>query len=230
VLELGDLEEACYLGLAPSTSTTAMLALGDALALVVSKMKDFKDVDFAQFHPAGSLGRKLANVEDCMRPLDQCRITLDTLSVRNVLVGANRNRRRIGATMLVNQAGELTGLFTDSDFAKIFESNSDECLGKPISEVMTRSPLTIEQGSRLTRAVEIFTEKKISELPVVDENQRPVGILDITDLFAIFPRLKEEPLSQEEPVEEPPVACECPGYLECPEDEIPLLKVLNLNE
>ena len=86
VIELGDLEEACSLGLAPSTSTTAMLAVGDALALVLSKMRDFRAEDFARFHPGGALGRKLSRVDDIMRPLDECRSASDTQTVREVIV------------------------------------------------------------------------------------------------------------------------------------------------
>ncbi len=87
VLELGALEEACSLGLAPSTSTTAMLAVGDALALVLSKLRDFRAEDFARFHPGGALGRKLSRVDDIMRPLDQCRTARDGQTVRQVIVG-----------------------------------------------------------------------------------------------------------------------------------------------
>ena len=115
-LELGPLQEACSLGLAPSTSTTAMLALGDALALVVSRCRQFNREDFARFHPGGSLGRKLAKVEEVMRALSECRVADQSQSVRDVLVRVSRPGRRTGAIMLIDGSGTLTGLFTDSDW------------------------------------------------------------------------------------------------------------------
>ena len=101
VIEIGQLEEACSLGLAPSTSTTAMLAVGDALALVVSQMRRFSREDFARFHPAGSLGNQLSKVEQQMRPLEQCRVAGEERTVREVLVGSSMPGRRTGAIMLV---------------------------------------------------------------------------------------------------------------------------------
>ena len=114
-LALGTLREADALGLAPSTSTTVMLALGDALALVVSRLRDFRREDFAQFHPGGSLGRKLSRVDEVMRPLEECRVASDTLSVKEVLVVSSLPGRRTGAVMLVDESGRLSGIFTDSD-------------------------------------------------------------------------------------------------------------------
>ena len=118
-IDLGPLEEACRLGLAPSTSTTAMLAVGDALALVVSQMRDFRREDFARFHPAGSLGRKLSKVDHHMRPLDQCRVADEEMTVREVLVTAAVPGRRSGAIMITGASGRLSGIFTDSDLAPL---------------------------------------------------------------------------------------------------------------
>ena len=123
VLELGRIEEACPLGLAPSSSTTAMLALGDALALVASRMRNFGREDFARFHPAGSLGQRLSKVEHHMRPLEQCRVAGDQQTVREVLVRVSVPGRRTGATMLVDAEGRLSGIFTDSDLARFFEAS-----------------------------------------------------------------------------------------------------------
>ncbi len=187
VLDLGAIREACPLGLAPSTSTTAMLALGDALALVVSRMRDFGPEDFARFHPAGSLGRKLAKVEEMMRPVSECRVASETLSVREVFVQLSRPGRRTGAIMLVNEPGELTGVFTDSDLARLLERNQDAAIDGPIADVMTRSPQRVPLGTMLTAACEILSTKKISELPVVDQEHRPVGMIDITDVVGMMP-------------------------------------------
>jgi arabinose-5-phosphate isomerase len=187
-VELGPLEEACSLGLAPSTSTTAMLALGDALALVVSQMRRFSREDFARFHPAGSLGSKLSRVEQHARPLGQCRVSSEEQTVREVLVGAAMPGRRTGATMLVDQQGCLSGIFTDSDLARLFEHHRDGELDHPISNVMTRNPLRVEVGSMMVDAVSIMAGRKISELPVVDADGKPVGLIDITDVVAMLPK------------------------------------------
>lgn len=187
VLELGPVKEACALGLAPSTSTTAMLALGDALALVASRMRDFRREDFARFHPGGSLGQQLSHVEDYMRPLDECRVASDAQTVRQVYIEHSRPGRRPGAIMLVDEHDRLTGIFTDSDLARLFESRRDDAVDRPIREVMTAAPRTVELGSRMTDAVAIMAERKISELPVVDGGGLPAGLIDITDVVSMIP-------------------------------------------
>lgn len=187
VVELGALAEACPLGLAPSTSTTAMLAVGDALALTVSRMRGFGRAEFAKFHPAGALGRRLSKVEERMRPLEQCRTTDESRSVREVFAEQRRPGRRSGAIMLTDSAGRLSGLFTDSDLARLFEARSNADFDRPIADVMTRRPTTIVVGSMLADAVAIMAERKFSELPVVDAAGLPVGLLDVTDLVEMIP-------------------------------------------
>jgi arabinose-5-phosphate isomerase len=188
VLALGTLEEACPLGLAPSSSTTVMLALGDALALVTSRMRNFGREDFARYHPAGSLGHKLSKVEQHMRPLAHCRVAAQEATVRTVLVTASVPGRRSGATLLVDAAGRLAGIFTDSDLARLFEKHRDAELDAPIARVMTAAPLQVALGSLLTDAMALMAQRKISELPVVDGAGKPVGMLDITDLVSLMPR------------------------------------------
>jgi len=187
-LELGPMEEACSLGLAPSTSTTAMLALGDALALVTSRMRNFDRDDFARFHPAGSLGRKLSKVDQHLRPLKQCRVATEERTVREVFVGASLPGRRTGAIMVVDGDGKLTGIFTDSDLARLFEHRRDRELDLPIASVMTADPWTIPLGTRMVEAVELMARRKISELPVVDADGRPVGLIDVTDVVGVLPK------------------------------------------
>ena len=187
-IELGPLEEACALGLAPSTSTTAMLAVGDALALVVSHMRQFSREDFARFHPAGSLGNKLSRVEHHARPLEQCRVSSENQTVREVLVRAALPGRRTGAIMLTDEQGRLSGIFTDSDLAKLFEHHRDGELDCPVCSVMTHNPLRVETGSMMVDAVAIMAGRKISELPVVDADGKPVGLIDITDVVAMLPK------------------------------------------
>lgn len=186
-LDLGDIEEAGTLGLAPSTSTTAMLAMGDALALVVCHKRGFGPEDFAQFHPGGSLGRKLSKVEDVMRTLDECRVASERKSVREVMVEASRPGRRVGAVLLVDDEGSLSGIFTDSDLARLLEGQRDETLDHMIADVMTRDPFTVPVGTRLPEAVEQIVRQKISELPVCDVQGRPIGVIDVTDVVGILP-------------------------------------------
>jgi arabinose-5-phosphate isomerase len=191
VIDLGPLDEACPLGLAPSSSTAAMLAVGDALALVVSRMRGFAHEDFARFHPAGNLGLKLSKVEQHMRPLDQCRVAPQEETVRQVLVRVSVPGRRTGATMLVEADGRLAGIFTDSDLARLFEHRRDDALDAPIHSVMTANPLKLVAGSLMSEAVALMAERKISELPVVDRQGRPVGLIDVTDVVGLFPKKAE---------------------------------------
>jgi arabinose-5-phosphate isomerase len=185
VIELGELEEVCSLGLAPSTSTTAMLAVGDALALVLSKMRNFQADDFARFHPGGSLGRRLSRVDDIMRPLAECRQASDTLTVREVIVACSKPGRRTGAIMLTDKAGRLTGLFTDSDLARLFERRDEAALDRPIRDVMAAKPTAVRSGTRVADAVALLAKRKFSELPVVDKAGRAVGLVDVTDVVGI---------------------------------------------
>jgi arabinose-5-phosphate isomerase len=184
-IELGDLEEVCSLGLAPSTSTTAMLAVGDAVALVLSKMRNFGADDFARFHPGGALGRKLSRVDDIMRPLAECRMASDALTVRDVIVACSKPGRRSGAIMLTDKGGKLTGLFTDSDLARLFERRDESPLDQPVRKVMAARPTTVPSGTRVGDAVELLAQRKFSELPVVDKSGKPIGLVDVTDVLGL---------------------------------------------
>lgn len=191
VLELGPLDEACSLGLAPTTSTTAMLALGDALALVTSRMRNFAREDFARSHPAGSLGRKLSKVDHHLRALAQCRVAPEEKTVRQIFVDLSVPGRRTGAIMLVDGEGKLSGIFTDSDLARLFEHRREHALDRPIREVMTARPVTVLMGTKMIDAVAAMAQRKISELPVVDAEGRPVGLIDVTDVVGMFPEMDE---------------------------------------
>jgi arabinose-5-phosphate isomerase len=183
----GPITEACPLSLAPSTSTTVMLALGDAIAFTLSELRQFTAEQFAAFHPAGSLGRKLATVEAYMRRGAELRIAPAAHTVRRVFAEVRHAGRRTGAVILVDADGSLAGLFTDSDLARLFERHDDGAFDRPIAEVMTRHPITLTRTARVAEAVEVLRSRKISELPVVDEDSRPVGMLDITDLIGLDP-------------------------------------------
>jgi arabinose-5-phosphate isomerase len=191
-LFLGSMEEVCPLGLAPSTSTTAMIAVGDALAFVLMKMRAFTHEDFARFHPAGSLGRKLVKVEVAMRHGNDVRVSDHHKTVREVFAQEKRLGRRSGAVMLTDDMGKLCGLFTDSDLARLFERHKDDAFDRPIHEVMTPKPLMVPVGTRLSDAVDILRNRKISELPVVDAVGKPVGMIDITDLIGLISREEAE--------------------------------------
>ncbi len=191
VLALGALREVCPLGLAPSTSTTAMLALGDALALSVSHLRGFTREQFARNHPAGSLGRKLAPVEEVMRPLATCRVANSSTSLCEVLVKVSRPGRRSGAVMLVDDHQRLVGIFTDSDLARLLEQRRHSQLDAPIAEVMTTRFRTVSAGSLLSEAIDLLAEFKISELPVIDSTGQPMGMIDITDVIGLVTQAEQ---------------------------------------
>ena len=186
VVPTGAVREACALGLAPSTSTAVMLALGDSLALATSALRQFTHEQFAARHPGGSLGRQLMRVEDVMRPLGQCRTARVPDTVREVFARP-LPARRTGAVMIVDDAGGLAGIFTDSDLARLFERRNDAAIDQPIGAVMTARPTTIAAGTRLRDAVALLETRRLSELPVVDEAGRVLGLLDIVDLVGMVP-------------------------------------------
>lgn len=182
VLDYGSTVEACHLGLAPSTSTALMLGLGDALALVVSRLHGFQPRDFAKFHPGGSLGKRLSLVEEVMRPIAECRVAQETETIREIYVRHGGRDRRTGVVLVLDKAGSLTGIFTDSDLAKLLEREQDILFDDPISNVMTRSPVTVSRGSKTMVAIETLACRNLSELPVVDTQGRAIGLIDITDV------------------------------------------------
>ncbi len=191
-IALGPVAEACPLGLAPSASTTVLMAVGDALALLVSRMRDFTAEDFALYHPAGSLGRKLARVEEVMRTERQLRRARVDETVRSVFVRLAGPRRRSGAVLVVDEHGTLLGIFTDSDLARLFERRREAELDGPIGAVMTPHPYCIRVGGTLADAVDVMKAHHISELPVVDRGGRLVGLVDVTDLIGLLPADFEE--------------------------------------
>jgi arabinose-5-phosphate isomerase len=195
-LVIGPLEETCPLGLAPSTSTTAMIAVGDALAFVLSRMRGFRLEDFARFHPAGNLGRKLLKVDAVMRQGADLRQARCDHTVREVFAGVRVRGRRTGAVMLTDAEGRLCGLFTDSDLARLIEERRDVALDRPIREVMTADPITVSPGTRVVEAVDILRRHKISELPVVDALGQPLGLIDITDVIGFLPVEEAERLGR----------------------------------
>jgi arabinose-5-phosphate isomerase len=185
VVVIGRHEEACPNGLAPTSSTAVMMAVGDGIAMLASQLRGFTAQDFARFHPGGALGRKLAAVDQIMRPLEACRLAPQQTTIREAMVTASKSGRRTGAIMLVDDSGQLSGLFTDSDLARLLERRDDAALDEPIERRMTNQPTTATSGTLLRDAMAVMSRRRISELPVIDDAGRPIGLLDITDLVSL---------------------------------------------
>lgn len=182
VIEVKVDKEACALGLAPTTSTTAMLAISDALSVVLQKIKGFKEKDFAFFHPRGSLGRKLLlKVKDIMRQGNFNPIAKEDALVKDVLVKITASHA--GAASIVNKKGKLVGIFTDGDLRRNLKSHPN-LMKKKIKDVMTKSPSVVKDEDLASEAMKILEKKKIDEVPVVNKDLKPVGMLDIQDLIA----------------------------------------------
>ncbi|MBN2064336.1 MAG: KpsF/GutQ family sugar-phosphate isomerase [Sedimentisphaerales bacterium] len=185
---LGNITEACPLGLAPSTSTTCMMAAGDALALTVMKLRNFQAEDFARYHPGGALGRQLITVEQAAffsrgRKLpiasDGCTVQ-QALSQAEKIVGT-----RHGCIMLVDANGQLTGLLTDGDLRRGLENKKQQLHDLPVAELMTHDPVVVRPETLASEAMAIFKKKRIDEIPVVDDKHHPVGLIDIQDVLSL---------------------------------------------
>jgi arabinose-5-phosphate isomerase len=187
VLEMGKVVEACPLGLAPSASTTALLALCDALALTVMKLRQFSPDDFALFHPAGQLGRKLLKVREAMtfRRGENLPIASDTLTVRQVIHDASSIKRRPGAVILTNEAGKISGIFTDADLRRLLTDGDGSVLNKPVRQVMSANPRRVQADALASEAMAIMRSTRFDELPVVDEDDVPVGMIDVQDMVVL---------------------------------------------
>ncbi len=187
-LGYGQVEEACPHGLAPTVSTSCMLALGDALALTVMSMRNFGPEQFATHHPAGTLGRKLLKVEEVMtfRGGDRLAVAQDTLTLAEALVEGEKVLRRSGALLMVDGSGRLTGILTDADLRRVLlKHRQTNILDRPVSEFMTRNPKRIRRGQLASEALAVLNRHRIDELPVVDRQDRPVGIIDVQDLIGV---------------------------------------------
>jgi len=176
--------EACPFNLAPTSSTTATLVMGDALAMAVLKARGFKQSDFARFHPSGAIGRAmLLRVGDIMRSGSRNAVAPQTLVVKDALLVMTRARS--GSLSVVNTSGKLTGVFTDGDFRRLMAEDPN-LLTRPLRAVMTRHPVCIREDSLAVEALKIFNERNIDDLIVVNGRREPVGLVDSQDL----PKLK----------------------------------------
>jgi arabinose-5-phosphate isomerase len=186
VLCMGMLTEACPLGVAPSVSTTCMLALGDALALTTMKMRDFGAEDYARFHPAGALGRKLLTVGQTMwfkhgepLPLAQKTDTIEQMLLEN------ETTKRRGAVMITDTDGKLAGIITDADIRRSMAKMGAKLFSQKCSDIMTPNCKRVREDTLAAEAMAVFHKFRIDELPVVNGDDHPVGLIDVQDIVAI---------------------------------------------
>ncbi|HSJ49361.1 MAG TPA: KpsF/GutQ family sugar-phosphate isomerase [Gammaproteobacteria bacterium] len=180
-LDVGVEKEACPLDLAPTSSTTAALVMGDALAISLLDARGFTADDFARSHPAGALGRRLLLlIDDIMHTGDAIPRVREDTSLRDALL--EMTAKRLGMTAVVDSQGKLTGLFTDGDLRRTLDRGVD-IHTTPIHEVMTRDPRTIQPGVLAAEALQVMDSKKINGLIVINAQQEPVGALNMHDLL-----------------------------------------------
>jgi arabinose-5-phosphate isomerase len=181
VLNVTVKKEACPLGLAPTASTTAMLAMGDALSVALLKAKGFKAENFAFYHPGGSLGKKLwLKVEDVMRKDNAYTVAHEDTTLRKVLYAITK--ARAGSASIVDKRGKLVGIFTDGDLRRSLERDP-HVIERLVKDVMTRKPAVITGSSMAVEALNVLRKKKIDEIPVVDKDYKPIGLVDVQDLL-----------------------------------------------
>lgn len=182
VLDIGNVPEACPMGLAPTASTAALLAISDALAMAVLAARPFTSEHYAELHPGGMLGRRLRKVGEVMRRGPRNPVVRDDVPVSDALRVMTGTPGRPGSTSVVDGLGRLVGIFTDGDLRRLLESGWGD-LAAPVSEVMTRNPRTVRPELQTAEAIEVLRERQIDQVPVVDEHNRPIGLLDVQDLL-----------------------------------------------
>ena len=176
--------EACAFNLAPTSSTTAMLVMGDALALAVMDARGFRMKDYAKRHPSGAIGRALlVTVGDIMRRGERSAVAPDTVTVKEALMVMTRAKS--GSVSVETRSGKLAGVFTDGDFRRLMAVDGS-VLNRPLKSVMTRKPVCIRDTALAVEALRIFNERTIDDLIVVNAKREPVGLVDSQDL----PKLK----------------------------------------
>ncbi len=177
-------KEACPFNLAPTASTTAMLALGDALAMTVLQARGFKERDYARHHPSGAIGRALLmKVRDIMRAGARNAVAGENVTVKEALL--LMCQAKSGSVSIVNGRGKLSGVFTDGDLRR-HSAEEKDVLNKPLSSVMTRHPVSVRDEALAVEALKIFNQRNIDDLIVVNARREPVGLVDLQDL----PKLK----------------------------------------
>lgn len=183
VLDIGRIEEACPLKLAPTASTTAMLVLGDALAMVVLEERGFERADYAQFHPAGALGRRLMNISEVMRKGEELPVVSSGATILDVLRMTSETPGRPGAALVTQADGRLAGIFTDGDLRRLIEQNGAAALEHPVDDHMATNPKSLGPDQLAEEAMRLLAEHRIDQAPVLDPAGKPVGLVDIQDLM-----------------------------------------------
>ena len=186
VLCMGKINEACPLGVAPSVSTTCMLAIGDAIALTVMKARNFTAKDYARFHPGGSLGAKLMTVEQSM--MFKAGEKLPTAKVSETIqemLDAVRDVKRHGSVMVVDDKGKLAGIITDGDLRRLITEKGKDAFSMKVANVMMANCKRIRLDSLAAEATAIFHKFRIDDLAVVDSDDKPVGLIDVQDIVTI---------------------------------------------
>jgi arabinose-5-phosphate isomerase len=184
VLELGEGPEACPLGLAPTVSTTVMLALGDALAMAVLEGRDFTREEFARFHPAGSLGKQLMLVSEIMRGGKEVPLLPLEANLGQALAVMSETPGRPGAAIVVDVNGLLKGIFTDGDLRRLAESGNFD-LTSPIQDHMAADPRRLQQDELVGEVLRRFKDTHVDQMPVVDAADKVVGLVDVQDLLEV---------------------------------------------
>jgi arabinose-5-phosphate isomerase len=186
VLCMGQISEACPLGVAPSVSTACMLAIGDALAFTVMKARNFSVEDYARFHPGGSLGAKLMTVEQSMmfRPGEKLPIAETTDTIGQLLENTSDVKRH-GAVMIVDGEGKLAGILTDADIRRLLAKQGGGAFELRAGDVMTANCKRVRIDALAAEATAIFHKYRIDDLPVVDADDKPVGLIDVQDIVMI---------------------------------------------
>ncbi|MBM4103004.1 MAG: KpsF/GutQ family sugar-phosphate isomerase [Planctomycetes bacterium] len=183
---MGKLTEACPHGLAPSVSTTCMLALGDTLALTIMKARQFSVEDYARFHPAGALGARLITVGQTMwfKSGEELPLTQMEQTVGDMLTHTAHQKRH-GAVMVVDKQGKLAGIITDGDLRRAVTNFGKEVFNKRAGEIMTAGCKRVREDTLAAEAMATLHKYRIDELPVVDAKDRPIGLIDVQDIVAI---------------------------------------------
>ncbi|HJS56745.1 MAG TPA: KpsF/GutQ family sugar-phosphate isomerase [Vicinamibacteria bacterium] len=180
-LDVSIAREACPLGLAPTASTTAALAMGDALAMALIERRGFTVDDFAVLHPGGRLGKKLLRVEDTMHTGDHVPRVGPGAPMRDVLF--EMTRKRFGMTTVVDEADRLLGVISDGDLRRQMEKHGDGMLGRSAAECMTREPVTVGARELATHALNLMEERRITSLVIVDDDRVVKGVVHLHDLW-----------------------------------------------
>ena len=183
VLEIGPNPEACPLGLAPTTSTIALLALSDALAMTLLHRRGFSREQFAELHPGGKIGQQLLRVREVMRTGSMNPTVRDDASLREAAAVMTRTEGRPGAASVVDAKGRLVGIFTDGDLRRLVQDGETD-FARPVASVMGKMPRTVSPDDLAQDAADRMREARVDQLPVTDDQLRPVGLLDVQDLLA----------------------------------------------